>query len=129
MLPAIGAACVLVCLASRRAWKVRMNIEVERKFEPPADLEELDRCVRGAGGERLGEESFTDVYYDTPEFALARRDVWLRCREGFWELKVRAVLLPPKEGGDGMYLWLRSIPRRYFSRRWILELSFESISR
>ena len=34
------------------------------------------------------EETHTDVYYDTPDFALTTKDIWLRCRSGRWELKV-----------------------------------------
>ena len=32
--------------------------------------------------------TFTDVYYDTPDAALAAKDTWLRARSGAWEIKV-----------------------------------------
>ena len=67
-------------------------IEVERKFEPPASIEELDRKVTANGGEKRGAKSFKDVYWDTLGCSLTRRDTWLRCRSQGnrqqWELKV-----------------------------------------
>lgn len=67
-------------------------IEVERKFEPPASIEELDRKVIANGGEKRGAKSFKDVYWDTLGCSLTRRDTWLRCRSQGnrqqWELKV-----------------------------------------
>ena len=71
-------------------------IEVERKFAPP-DLVQLARRVEELGGKRVSEASFTDVYFDTPDCALTRRDIWLRRRDDEWELKlpVEAKPLPP----------------------------------
>ncbi|MBI2475994.1 MAG: CYTH domain-containing protein [Candidatus Taylorbacteria bacterium] len=59
-------------------------IEVEKNFDlRPGDKE---RLIRNA--EFVGRKSFTDVYYDTPNFSLTRRDYWLRTRNGKFELKV-----------------------------------------
>ena len=54
-------------------------IEVERKFAPP-DLVQLARRVEELGGKRVSEASFTDVYFDTPDCALTRRDTHARTR-------------------------------------------------
>ncbi|XP_049604779.1 thiamine-triphosphatase [Syngnathus scovelli] len=60
-----------------------MSIEVERKFVCNANslktLEEIGVCVR--------QHQFQDRYFDTPQFDLTLRDVWLRQRKGCWELK------------------------------------------
>ncbi|XP_008291000.1 thiamine-triphosphatase [Stegastes partitus] len=60
-----------------------MSVEVERKFLCNADtlktLEEIGVCV--------GQRDFRDQYFDTPEFDLTLRDMWLRKRKGCWELK------------------------------------------
>jgi len=77
-----------------------MNIEVEKKFEPPTDLAELGRRIAELGGIRLGEKTFTDVYYDTPSCSLTRRDTWLRCRDGNWELKLPVEADAKRSGGE-----------------------------
>lgn len=87
-------------------------IEVEKKFLlQPADIERLT-----AGAEFLKTITFTDVYYDTADYALTRKDTWLRRRDARWELKIplsdaatRAAdqyreLETEEEIGD--YLWL-----------------------
>ncbi|XP_056289792.1 thiamine-triphosphatase isoform X2 [Pseudoliparis swirei] len=60
-----------------------MSVEVERKFVSNADtlktLEEIGVCV--------GQRQFRDQYFDNPKFDLTLRDMWLRKREGCWELK------------------------------------------
>uniref|UniRef100_A0A1A7XNP1 Thiamine triphosphatase n=1 Tax=Iconisemion striatum TaxID=60296 RepID=A0A1A7XNP1_9TELE len=60
-----------------------MSVEVERKFlfsdETLKTLENIGVCV--------GQHQFHDQYYDTPEFELTLRDMWLRKRKGCWELK------------------------------------------
>ena len=58
-------------------------IEVEKKFIVQQD--ELARLTRGA--RFLSEVKHTDVYYDTADHALTRKDIWLRTREGKFELK------------------------------------------
>ncbi|KAM9713144.1 thiamine-triphosphatase isoform 1-T1 [Menidia menidia] len=67
----------------RRTLPVKMSVEVERKFICSDDtlkiLEEIGVCV--------GQRQFHDQYFDTPEFELTLRDMWLRKRKGCWELK------------------------------------------
>ena len=57
--------------------------EIEKNFDlRPGDKE---RIIQGAG--LLRRLTFTDVYYDTPDFSLTGNDYWLRTRDGKWELK------------------------------------------
>ena len=59
-------------------------IEVEKKLDlTPA---EEARLLKGATF--VNEKTFTDIYYDTADYVLTREDIWLREREGKWELKV-----------------------------------------
>jgi len=58
-------------------------IEVEKKFVVSQD--ELTRLV--AGAHLLGKEVHTDVYYDSADHALTKKDIWLRSRSGRFELK------------------------------------------
>ncbi|XP_072234929.1 thiamine-triphosphatase [Leuresthes tenuis] len=66
-----------------------MSVEVERKFLCSDDtlktLEEVGVC--------LGQRQFHDQYFDTPEFELTLRDLWLRKRKGCWELKCPTATL------------------------------------
>ncbi len=59
-------------------------IEVEKKFI----LSENDEARLTEGAEFVSERVFTDVYYDTAEFTLTLKDIWLRTREEKYELKV-----------------------------------------
>jgi len=59
-------------------------IEVEKKFILTAEQEK--NLLEGA--EFLGEKSFTDSYYDTADYSLGIKDLWLRMRDGKFELKV-----------------------------------------
>ena len=43
--------------------------------------------VLARGGKFVGEQVFTDVYWDTQGCGLTERDWWLRTRSGRWELK------------------------------------------
>jgi adenylate cyclase class IV len=65
----------------------RATIEVERKFNLPSGKDLSDR-VTALGGEVKGKVQFTDSYWDTAGCTLTRRDVWLRQRDGAWELKL-----------------------------------------
>ena len=58
-------------------------IEVEKKFIVSQD--ELARLT--AGAHLLGKIKHTDVYYDTVDYALTKKDIWLRSRSGRFELK------------------------------------------
>ena len=49
-------------------------IEVERKFTVGGDDEK--RLLEGA--DFLLEKTLMDVYYDTPDYALSTKDMWLR---------------------------------------------------
>jgi len=64
-------------------------IEVERKYDASSvSVETLRETVESLGGVAKGVVTFTDVYYDTPDAALAAKDTWLRTRDGAWEIKV-----------------------------------------
>lgn len=62
-------------------------IEIERQFllEPG----HRDALLRDANF--MATKIIKDVYYDTPDFALTRRDLWLRKRNDVFELKAPAV--------------------------------------
>ena len=59
-------------------------IEVEKKFIFTPEQEKA--LIEGA--EFLGEKKFTDVYYDDDNFSLTKKDIWLRGRDGKFELKL-----------------------------------------
>ena len=58
-------------------------IEVEKKFV--LNKENTERLIQGAMF--LTEKVFTDTYYDTDDYALTGKDIWLRARNGKFELK------------------------------------------
>lgn len=58
-------------------------IEIEKKFILQSD----DRVRLIAGATFLVKKIFTDVYYDTADHVLTKKDIWLRTREGKFELK------------------------------------------
>lgn len=58
-------------------------IEVEKKFL----LSDVEHSTPTKDAVFLGERTFTDVYYDTPDYTLTTRDIWLRSRDGRFELK------------------------------------------
>lgn len=72
-------------------------IEVEKKFILSAD--DMARLTEGA--EFLGEKKFVDVYYDNADHALGKKDWWVRCRAGRFELKMAMVSY--KERSMGHY--------------------------
>lgn len=59
-------------------------IEIEKKFALRTGDEE--RLI--AGTEFVREVVQRDEYFDTADFALTRKDWWLRNRNGAWEMKV-----------------------------------------
>jgi adenylate cyclase class IV len=59
-------------------------IEVEKKFI--LTDEQKKKLLDGA--EILGQKKFTDTYYDDANYSLTKRDLWLRSREGRFELKI-----------------------------------------
>src|SRR6185436_17517121 len=58
--------------------------EVEKKFILTPDQEKA--LIKGA--EFLGEKKFTDIYYDDLNYILTGQDLWLRSRDGKFELKI-----------------------------------------
>jgi adenylate cyclase class IV len=64
--------------------KTKGNFEVEKKFVLTKEQEE--KLLQGA--EFLGEKKFADTYYDDAAWSLTTKDIWLRDREGRFELKV-----------------------------------------
>lgn len=69
-------------------------IEVERKFVPGPGVE---KTLGKLGAELLGETTFRDSYYDSPNLCLTMNDMWLRRRGDSWELKH-----PPQRGTRGL---------------------------
>ncbi|EKD46847.1 MAG: thiamine triphosphatase [uncultured bacterium] len=59
-------------------------IEVEKKFI----LSEKDIARLVEGAEFLSDHVFTDTYYDTEDLALGKNDMWLRSRNGRFDLKI-----------------------------------------
>ena len=105
-LPPTAAARVVLlpALLHARLPCARMStsplIEVEKKFAAPSDHAALEAAVVAEGGTHLGTKSFTDVYYDTAGCSLTRRDMWLRCRDGAWELKLPVEEDARRSGGE-----------------------------
>lgn len=61
-----------------------MAIEVEKKFQPS----EQQKAELIDGATLISKKQFTDDYYDTASYELAKNNKWLRNRDGVWELKV-----------------------------------------
>lgn len=59
-------------------------IEIEKKFK----LTSEDIARMTANGVLLGEKQITDTYYDNTTYDLTRGDMWLRERNGQFELKL-----------------------------------------
>lgn len=59
-------------------------IEVEKKFR--ISKEEAKKLAEGA--KFIGEFNFSDTYYDKSSYPLAKKDIWLRSRDGKWQLKI-----------------------------------------
>ncbi len=60
-------------------------IEVEKKFQP--NEEQLKAML--ATAEFLGEIVNHDAYYDYPDYRLFKKNIWLRSRNGNFELKIK----------------------------------------
>lgn len=58
--------------------------EVEKKFT--LSNEQIKQLTQGAEFE--GEKTFSDTYYDDSNYSLTTQDMWLRLRDGKFELKV-----------------------------------------
>ncbi len=58
--------------------------EVEKKFLLTEEIRE--RIIKSS--EFIGERTFTDSYYDTVDYSLISKNMWLRERNGKFELKV-----------------------------------------
>jgi thiamine-triphosphatase len=71
-------------------------IEVEKKFI----LTEKQEKALIEGAEFLGEKKFTDIYYDDENFSLTTNDLWLRARDGRFELKIPMDRLAEKRITD-----------------------------
>uniref|UniRef100_A0A7S0KVG9 CYTH domain-containing protein n=1 Tax=Micromonas pusilla TaxID=38833 RepID=A0A7S0KVG9_MICPS len=81
--------------------KASFAIEVERKYDASSvSVETLRETVESLGGVTKGSVTFTDVYYDTPDAALAAKDTWLRARDGAWEIKVPLQGDERRSGGE-----------------------------
>ncbi|XP_072885538.1 thiamine-triphosphatase isoform X1 [Hemitrygon akajei] len=76
-----------------------MPIEVERKFAVRPDTEQR---LASLGGQRLGSRSLLDRYFDTVDLRLTLADLWLRSREGRWQLK-SPVGAGPQASGTTRY--------------------------
>lgn len=59
-------------------------IEVEKKFH--ITKEGGKKLTEGA--KFVGEFTFSDTYYDKSSYPLAKKDIWLRARDGKWQLKI-----------------------------------------
>lgn len=60
-------------------------IEIEKKFSiKDGDFERLTKDA-----EFVSEKTNNDTYYDKTDYALTRKNIWLRNRNGKWELKSR----------------------------------------
>lgn len=66
-------------------------IEVEKKFE--IEKSKLEKLLEGANF--VGEKSITDSYYDNSSYSLTLNNIWLRKRDGKFQLK-----LPTKEEAE-----------------------------
>lgn len=67
-------------------------IEVEKKFQPTD--EQLAKMLEGA--EFVSDKEHTDIYYDMPDFRFFKRQIKLRKRNDYFELKIEL----PNGGGE-----------------------------
>ncbi len=62
-----------------------MQIEVEQNFQPTE--EQMSKLLDGA--EFLGDKIINDKYFDLPDYSLHKNGVYLRNRNGDFELKIK----------------------------------------
>ncbi|CAM9362077.1 unnamed protein product [Ectocarpus fasciculatus] len=91
-----GAAAVDETNERRDQSPPQRSIEVEAKFSAH-DVDQVKETVMARGGHFVGEQVFTDVYWDAKGCGLTEIDWWLRIRAGRWELKV-----PAADVGEGV---------------------------
>lgn len=63
-----------------------MIVEIEQKFVPGP--EQLTALLDGAT--KVADFTMHDIYYDTVDYRLTTKDIWLRNRGGAWECKLPA---------------------------------------
>jgi len=69
------------------------TVEIEAKF--PFRPEDEQRIAQIA--KLINQKTFIDVYYDHPtDYTLTSRDLWLRKREGSWQLKIPVSMYKDK---------------------------------
>lgn len=61
----------------------------------------------------VGQRQFHDQYFDTPQFELTLRDIWLRKRKGCWELKCPTASVKGTEGESGEQAKAAALCSRY----------------
>jgi len=71
-------------------------IEIEKKFFLTRD--DKARLIKGA--EFLGKKMFADTYYDSSDYTLTTRDMWLRSRDNTFHLKVSARKTEKRQIGE-----------------------------
>ncbi|KAJ8374887.1 hypothetical protein SKAU_G00054670 [Synaphobranchus kaupii] len=86
--PSPGSQRANRLLFSRCDTEETMSVEVERKFVCDPDVQNK---LRDIGAVCVSQCRFKDQYFDSPDFSLTLNDVWLRLRQGCWELKCPAT--------------------------------------
>lgn len=84
MRPLRHETCILDKTRLTLSYSPTGMIEVEKKFVSNNAI--TTRLLEGATFSR--EHIMTDIYYDTADYALTRKDLWLRSRNGAFELKI-----------------------------------------
>ncbi|KAJ8277531.1 hypothetical protein GJAV_G00076230 [Gymnothorax javanicus] len=89
LIPELGFRIIEIdCSQSGSGTEDSMSVEVERKFLCDPGIKDK---LRDIGAVCVDQRRFHDQYFDSPDFVLTLNDVWLRCRQGCWELKCPAV--------------------------------------
>jgi hypothetical protein len=83
-----------------------MEVEVERKFPVTSSI--TDFCIKNASHTK--HIRLIDTYFDNSNYALTSKDMWLRERNGKWELKLPHISEPIKpQESDGSPAALQGI--------------------